>query len=116
MREHAAIGGAILRDAGGEGPRNCLSMGAQIAESHHERFDGGGYPHGLSGDAIPLSGRIVAVADVFDALLHRRPYKKAWEMEEVLDLLRAESGRHFDPRVIDAFLAVLARDGLPLVA
>ncbi|RJF81387.1 DUF3369 domain-containing protein [Azospirillum cavernae] len=116
MREHAAIGGAILRDAGGDGPRNCLSMGAEIAESHHERFDGGGYPHGLSGDAIPLSGRIVAVADVFDALLHRRPYKKAWEIEEVLDLLRAESGQHFDPRVIDAFLAVLARDGLPLVA
>ncbi len=113
MREHAAIGGAILRDAGG-GDRNILSMGAEIAESHHEKFDGSGYPHGLSGDAIPLSGRIVAVADVFDALLHRRPYKAAWEVETVLDLLRAESGTHFDPRVVDAFLAVLARDGLPL--
>ncbi len=121
MREHAAIGGSILRDAGGAGAggageRNCLTMGAEIAESHHEKFDGSGYPHGLSGDAIPLAGRIVAVADVFDALLHRRPYKKAWEVEEVLDLLRAESGRHFDPRVVDAFLTVLARDGLPQVA
>ncbi|MFD1624774.1 HD domain-containing phosphohydrolase [Azospirillum griseum] len=116
MREHAAIGGSILRDAGGAGERNCLTMGAEIAESHHEKFDGSGYPHGLSGDAIPLAGRIVAVADVFDALLHRRPYKKAWEAEEVLDLLRGESGRHFDPRVVDAFLAVLARDGLPQVA
>lgn len=120
MREHAAIGGAILRDAGKTGGRtdgrNILTMGAEIAESHHEKFDGSGYPHGLSGDAIPLSGRIVAVADVFDALLHRRPYKAAWEVESVLDLLRAEAGTHFDPRVVDAFLAVLARDGLPLPA
>ncbi|PWC36584.1 transcriptional regulator [Azospirillum sp. TSO35-2] len=113
MREHAAIGGSILRDAsGGTDRRGYLSMGAEIAESHHEKFDGSGYPKGLSGDAIPLAGRIVAVADVFDALLHRRPYKKAWEIAEVLELLRAESGSHFDPRVIDAFLAVLARDGL----
>lgn len=114
MREHAAMGGRILRDASGPaGDRNYLSMGAEIAESHHEKFDGSGYPHGLSGDAIPLSGRIVAVADVFDALLHRRPYKEPWEIAAVLDLLRAESGAHFDPRVVDAFLAVLARDGLP---
>ncbi|MBP2229906.1 response regulator RpfG family c-di-GMP phosphodiesterase [Azospirillum agricola] len=119
MREHAAIGGAILREAGGsaggrDGGPNILTMGAEIAESHHEKFDGSGYPQGLSGDAIPLAGRIVAVADVFDALLHRRPYKAAWEIEAVLDLLRAEAGRHFDPRVVDAFLAVLARDGVPL--
>ncbi|MGF7174606.1 HD domain-containing phosphohydrolase [Azospirillum doebereinerae] len=119
MREHAAIGGAILRDAGGpdgERGRNILTLGAEIAESHHEKFDGSGYPHALAGEAIPLAGRIVAVADVFDALLHRRPYKKAWELEEVLELLRAESGKHFDPRVVDAFLAVLARDGVPLPA
>ena len=111
MRDHASIGGSILRDACGGDRRGYLSMGAEIAESHHEKFDGSGYPRGLAGDAIPLSGRIVAVADVFDALLHRRPYKKAWDIGEVLDLLRAESGSHFDPRVVDAFLAVLTREG-----
>ncbi|PWC78667.1 response regulator [Azospirillum sp. TSH64] len=111
MREHAAIGGSILRDACGGDRHGYLSMGAEIAESHHEKFDGSGYPKGLAGDAIPLAGRIVAVADVFDALLHRRPYKKAWDIGEVLDLLRAEAGSHFDPRVVEAFLAVLERDG-----
>ncbi|CAO3410863.1 Response regulator [Azospirillum largimobile] len=111
MRDHASIGGSILRDACGGDRRGYLSMGAEIAESHHEKFDGSGYPRGLAGDDIPLAGRIVAVADVFDALLHRRPYKKAWDIAEVLDLLRAESGRHFDPRVVDAFLAVLTREG-----
>ncbi|MFS2014644.1 HD domain-containing phosphohydrolase [Azospirillum sp. CT11-132] len=111
MREHASIGGNILRDACGGDRRGYLSMGAEIAESHHEKFDGSGYPRGLAGDAIPLAGRIVAVADVFDALLHRRPYKKAWDIGEVLDLLRAEAGSHFDPRVVDAFLTVLERDG-----
>ncbi|MFC5358332.1 DUF3369 domain-containing protein [Azospirillum himalayense] len=112
MREHAAIGGRILRDASGPvGGRSYLSMGAEIAESHHEKFDGTGYPHGLAGDAIPLSGRIVAVADVYDALLHRRPYKEAWELAAVVDLIRAESGRHFDPQVVDAFVAILKRGG-----
>ena len=112
MREHAAIGGRILRDASGAvGGRSYLTMGAEIAESHHEKFDGSGYPLGLAGDAIPLSGRIVAVADVYDALLHRRPYKAAWERAAVVDLIRAESGRHFDPRVVDAFAAVLERGG-----
>ncbi len=112
MREHAAIGGRILRDASGAvGGRSYLTMGAEIAESHHEKFDGSGYPLGLAGDAIPLSGRIVAVADVYDALLHRRPYKEAWEPAAVVDLIRAESGRHFDPRVVDAFVAVLERGG-----
>ncbi|AWJ83921.1 transcriptional regulator [Azospirillum sp. TSH58] len=112
MREHATIGGRILRDASGPvGGRNYLTMGAEIAESHHEKFDGTGYPHGLAGDAIPLSGRIVAVADVYDALLHRRPYKEAWELAAVIDLIRAESGRHFDPHVVDAFVAILERGG-----
>ncbi len=112
MREHAAIGGRILRDASGAvGGRSYLTMGAEIAESHHEKFDGSGYPLGLAGDAIPLSGRIVAVADVYDALLHCRPYKAAWERAAVVDLIRAESGRHFDPRVVDAFAAVLERGG-----
>ena len=113
MREHAAMGGRILRDASGlVGGRSYLTLGAEIAESHHEKFDGTGYPGGLAGDAIPLSGRIVAVADVYDALLHRRPYKEAWELAAVLDLIRNESGKHFDPRVVDAFVTVLEREGV----
>ncbi len=113
MREHASIGGRILRDASGTvGGRSYLTLGAEIAESHHEKFDGSGYPKGLSGDAIPLSGRIVAVADVYDALLHRRPYKEAWDLDAVMDLIRAEAGKHFDPRVVDAFVTVLSREGV----
>ncbi|MBP2293965.1 response regulator [Azospirillum rugosum] len=117
MREHAAMGGRILRDASGlVGGRSYLTLGAEIAESHHEKFDGTGYPGGLAGDAIPLSGRIVAVADVYDALLHRRPYKEAWELTAVLELIRGESGKHFDPRVVDAFVTVLEREGVLAVS
>ncbi len=112
MREHANMGGRILAEAAAMvGGRSYLSLGAEIATSHHEKFDGTGYPAGLKGDAIPLSGRIVAVADVYDALLHRRPYKEAWDHGTVIDLIRRESGRHFDPRVVDAFLKVLEEDG-----
>ena len=114
MREHAGMGARILREAADMvGGRNYLSLGAEIAESHHEKFDGTGYPQGLKGDAIPLSGRIVAVADVYDALLHRRPYKHAWDRGAVLDLIRREAGRHFDPRVVDAFLAVIVTEEAP---
>ncbi|HYG90475.1 MAG TPA: HD domain-containing phosphohydrolase [Azospirillum sp.] len=114
MREHAAIGGRILREASGiVGGPNPLSLGAEIAESHHEKWDGTGYPYGLKGDAIPLSGRIVAVADVYDALLHRRPYKEAWDHRDVLVLIRREAGTHFDPAVVDAFLKVLEEQGAP---
>ncbi|PWC55014.1 HD domain-containing phosphohydrolase [Azospirillum sp. TSO22-1] len=114
MREHAAIGGRILREASGiVGGPNPLSLGAEIAESHHEKWDGTGYPHGLKGEAIPLSGRIVAVADVYDALLHRRPYKEAWDHRDVLGLIRREAGTHFDPAVVDAFLGVLEEQGTP---
>ncbi|WP_448206417.1 DUF3369 domain-containing protein [Azospirillum sp. sgz302134] len=113
MREHAGIGGRILREASGTVlGRSYLTLGAEIAETHHEKFDGTGYPNRLSSDAIPLSGRIVAVADVYDALLHRRPYKEAWELDAVVDLIRNESGKHFDPRVVDAFIAALGREGV----
>ncbi|HEY0836181.1 MAG TPA: DUF3369 domain-containing protein [Azospirillum sp.] len=113
MREHAAIGGRILREAAGlvQGP-SYLGLGAEIAEGHHEKWDGTGYPHGLKGEAIPLSGRIVAVADVYDALLHRRPYKEAWDHTVVMDLIRRETGTHFDPRVVEAFLQVLVNEGV----
>ncbi|MYN43321.1 response regulator [Duganella sp. FT109W] len=103
IQRHPQIGADIL--AGSESP--LLQAGAVIAISHHERYDGGGYPHGLAGVAIPLFGRIVAVADVFDALTTARPYKPAWPLARALDYLRAEKGRHFDPLCVDALLAEL---------
>ncbi|MYM76206.1 response regulator [Duganella sp. FT134W] len=103
IQRHPQIGADIL--AGSESP--LLQAGAVIAISHHERYDGGGYPHGLAGVAIPLFGRIVAVADVFDALTTARPYKPAWPLARALDYLRVEKGRHFDPLCVDALLAEL---------
>ncbi len=108
MQRHAAVGGSILNDAARLVDRpTYLSMGAEIAQSHHERFDGKGYPQGLAGQDIPLSGRIVAVADIYDALIHERQYKPAWPVEKVLALLREESGQHFDPMVVEAFLSLV---------
>jgi putative two-component system response regulator len=103
MKQHTVIGGRIL--ANSESP--ILRMGSQIALSHHEKFDGSGYPLGRKGRDIPLHGRIVAVADVFDALTSDRPYKKAWDLERAFDLLREGRGAHFDPECVDAFFAVL---------
>ncbi|MDE2594546.1 MAG: HD domain-containing protein, partial [Burkholderiales bacterium] len=100
MREHAAIGFEILD--GSTSP--FLQMAAVIALTHHEKFDGSGYPKRLVGDAIPLVGRIVAVADVFDALTSERPYKKAWEVERAVDFLKENSGSHFDPMCVQVFL------------
>lgn len=111
MRTHAEIGGRILMEAASlAGGHGYLSMGADIALSHHEKFDGSGYPYRLSGDKIPLSGRIVAVADVYDALLHARPYKPAWAQVDVLRLLRKEAGSHFDPDVVHALFGILGID------
>lgn len=110
MRRHPKMGAEVLIAAGehlgGEGEK-LLAHAIDIALYHHEKFDGSGYPHGLVGQAIPLAARIVAVADVFDALTSQRPYKEAWPLQEALDYLEAERGRHFDPRVLDAFLACL---------
>ena len=78
-------------------------MAEQIALTHHERWDGQGYPHGLHGDQIPLQGRIVAVSDVFDALTHERPYKRAWPVREALAEIVQQAGRQFDPDVLQAF-------------
>ena len=100
MREHAAAGAAML--AGSRAP--VMRMAEEIALSHHERWDGSGYPAGLAGEAIPLTGRICAVCDVFDALRSRRPYKEPWPLQDALDELARERGRHFDPMVLDAFL------------
>lgn len=100
MREHPVIGHEILKDS----PSRYISLGAEIALSHHEKYDGTGYPKGLKGDAIPITGRIVAVVDVFDALTTRRPYKKAWPLEDAVDYIRKASGSHMDPHIVDAFL------------
>lgn len=99
MRGHAAAGRRLL--AGRAAP--LLRVAAEIAGAHHERWDGTGYPDGLSGDAIPLSGRIAAVADVFDALVSERPYKRAWRFERAVDYIIGGAGEHFDPSCVRAF-------------
>jgi putative two-component system response regulator len=81
-----------------------LDLAAMIAHTHHEKFDGSGYPRGLAGTAIPLEGRIAAVADVFDALTSDRGYRRAWTMETTLGWMERERGTHFDPKVLDAFM------------
>ncbi|MES2323338.1 MAG: HD domain-containing phosphohydrolase [Pseudomonadota bacterium] len=100
MRHHAVIGYNILKSS----EATMLQLAAEIAYSHHERYDGTGYPNGLKGEAIPLAGRIVAVADVFDALTNVRPYKTAWSLEDARGFLSDNSGSHFDPRCVDALL------------
>jgi putative two-component system response regulator len=106
MKRHTTIGGRIL--SGSSAP--SLHLAEEIAVSHHERWDGRGYD-GLSGEAIPLSGRIVAIADVFDALVNDRPYKKAWGRERAIEEVSKQRGRQFDPDVVDAFLHVQAHAG-----
>ncbi len=101
MQEHTVIGRRIL--AGSASP--VLRMAEEVAWCHHERWDGGGYPRGLAGDAIPVGGRIVAVTDVFDALTHERPYKAAWSPDEARAHLRDGAGRQFCPTAVTAFLA-----------
>jgi len=83
--------------------RPVFQLAARIAGSHHEKWDGTGYPQGLQGEEIPLSGRITAVADVFDALNSKRCYKENWPLEKTLDLMREEKGKHFDPNLIELF-------------
>ncbi|HEX3238949.1 MAG TPA: HD domain-containing phosphohydrolase [Solirubrobacterales bacterium] len=100
MEQHTVVGNEIL--AGSDS--DLLQMGARIALSHHERFDGGGYPHGIEGEEIPLEARIVAVADVFDALLSDRPYRKAMTVAEAAGIIYKGRGTHFDPTVVDALL------------
>lgn len=101
MELHAERGRRILEGSTSE----VVRLAAEIAASHHERWDGTGYPAGLAGEAIPLSGRIVAVADVFDALVSERPYKKAWSHAEARAFLADQAGRHFDPACIAAFVS-----------
>lgn len=102
MRQHAEIGAKLLSN----GRSELLAMARTIAISHHERYDGTGYPYGLKGEEIPLPGRIVAVADVFDALITERPYKRAWSVEEARTEIESQSGRHFDPEVVRIFCSL----------
>src|SRR4029453_17446188 len=100
MKTHTTIGASIL-----SGSKSALvQMAEQIARSHHERWDGSGYPESLKGDKIPLPARICAVCDVFDALLSPRPYKDAWPLPEVIEELASLRGTHLDPSLVDAFL------------
>lgn len=103
MKTHAMIGAKILDSPSSR----YLEAGRIIALSHHEKWDGSGYPRGLAGEDIPLHGRICAVADVFDALTTRRPYKQAYSNDRALEILREGRGSHFDPRLFDLFLAHL---------
>ncbi len=102
MQRHAEIGYEILKDCNGD----ILRLGSVIALTHHERLNGSGYPRGLKGDEIPLVGRIVAVADVFDALTSTRPYKRAWAMDAAFANLRDGAGEIYDPQVVEAFLGM----------
>lgn len=101
MKQHARIGHDILAGSSSV----TLRTGAEIALAHHEKFDGSGYPDGLAGESIPLFGRIVAVADVFDALTSERPYKPAWELERATNMIRDNAGSHFDPACVAAFFS-----------
>jgi response regulator RpfG family c-di-GMP phosphodiesterase len=101
MKQHASLGHELLKGSSSK----VLQAGADIALGHHEKFDGSGYPNGTKGEDIPLFSRIVAVADVFDALTSERPYKKAWSMESSIDFLHQGAGSHFDPSCVKAFMA-----------
>lgn len=100
IQSHAEIGYSILRS----GKKGILQLAAELAYTHHERWDGSGYPRGLAGQSIPLSGRIVAIADVFDALTHTRVYKKTWTMEDALDYISQNGGTQFDPELARRFV------------
>jgi PAS domain S-box-containing protein len=107
MQTHTVLGARLL--FGSRSP--ALQLAGVVAESHHEWWDGNGYPLGLIGSDIPLVGRIVAVADVFDALTHDRPYKPAWPVDQAVALIRSSADTQFDPRVVEAFLSIVAHRG-----
>lgn len=105
MKTHTTIGAMII----GDHPSELLRAAKLIALTHHERWDGTGYPNGLKGEEIPIFGRIVTVADVFDALTSDRPYKKAWPVDKAVEEIKKGNGSHFDPEVVDAFMRALPR-------
>lgn len=103
MKTHTTVGAQII----GEHPSELLKIAREVALSHHEKWDGTGYPYGLAGENIPLSSRIVMIADVFDALTSERPYKKAWAEADAIAKIEQGSGRHFDPKLVVAFMEAL---------
>lgn len=103
MKKHPVYGAEILKDSDNE----LMQMSATVALNHHERWDGTGYPNGIKGEAIPIEARIASIADVFDALTSKRIYKPSWSLEEALQVIKNESGKQFDPKVVEAFLKVL---------
>lgn len=103
MRKHTQIGADILNKSDSK----LINLASEIALSHHEKWDGSGYPNALAGEAIPESGRIVAIADVFDALTMKRPYKDAWPIDDVINEVIKSSGTDFDPRLVDIFIKIL---------
>jgi response regulator RpfG family c-di-GMP phosphodiesterase len=107
MKTHAAIGASMLSGS----PSPLVQLGEEIARTHHERWDGSGYPAGLVGEQIPLAGRICAICDVFDALRSRRPYKAPWTLDEALTEIARQRGKHFDPELVDLFLPLAAHLG-----
>jgi response regulator RpfG family c-di-GMP phosphodiesterase len=100
MKSHSPLGYDMLKNS----KRNILQAAAIVAGEHHEKYDGTGYPNGTKGEDIHIYGRITAIADVFDALASDRVYKKAWPLEDVLNLFKEQKGKHFDPRLIELFL------------
>jgi putative two-component system response regulator len=106
MKTHATIGFEIMT----RHHTPLLQLAASLAHTHHERWDGTGYPQGLAGEAIPLEGLLVAVADVFDALTHRRPYKEAWPVGDAVEEICRQGGRQFAPEVVAAFLSLQHED------
>jgi putative two-component system response regulator len=106
MKEHVDVGVRLLA----QGHSELMVLAEEVALSHHERWDGSGYPRGLAGDDIPLVGQIVAVADVFDTLISTRPYKSAWPIETAVAEVRRKSGSWFSPRLVEAFMTVLAEN------
>ena len=105
MRRHPQIGYDLLSNS----QNRFIQLSALIALRHQERYDGSGYPDGLAGEQIPLEARIVAIADVFDALMSQRPYRRAWSIDEALAYIGENSGRHFDPRCVEAMLGNVDR-------
>jgi putative two-component system response regulator len=105
MKTHTTVGAHIL--GGSRAP--LIQMAETIALTHHERWDGSGYPEGLAGEAIPLVGRIASICDVFDALISERPYKRPWPVSDALAEIERLSGSHFEPRLVEKFLEIVGQ-------
>lgn len=103
MKEHTLIGAQILSKSASP----LLQLAYQLAMEHHEKWDGSGYPHGIAGEQISIEARIVAIADVFDALTSKRPYKEAWSTDKAIELLKQQAGKHFDPKLVTLFISCL---------